>query len=192
MKFKIAFLILAALFLVGCDDNLVSTNTNGTDKNGKDTFPAPQNVQMHYLGPAKVMNNDASDPMNGCRVYAFKVNDYVQTAVMCGNKVTVSSAAHQKKKKDDNNSTSILATTGNDVSIDKTPLDVLRLKCMNLRTADGQLTMEGSILKILIAGGIEAVSVEDPGRGQEKIVTLVDGRIFTGPNFGAIIEQLVN
>jgi hypothetical protein len=51
--------------------------------------------------------------------------------------------------------------------------------------------MEGAILKILIAGGIEAVSVENPGRGQLKTITLVDGSKVTGPDFTSCIEQLV-
>jgi hypothetical protein len=61
----------------------------------------------------------------------------------------------------------------------------------DLRTKDGQLTMEGSIMKILIAGGIEVASIENPGRGKAKIITLVDGRTVTGPDYGSCIEQLV-
>jgi hypothetical protein len=80
MKSKFAFLVLASLLLVGCDDAVPSTTIY---KDGK--FPPPGPVAMKYLGTAKA--DDANDPINGCRVYVFKVEDYIQTAVLCNGRV---------------------------------------------------------------------------------------------------------
>ena len=101
MKLKFVSLTIVALFLAGCESTVPSTTI---DKNGK--FPPPGPVAMKYLGHAKA--DDANDPINGCRVYVFKIEDYIQTAILCNGQVTTASAHHQaKKKKDDSSANNI-------------------------------------------------------------------------------------
>ena len=114
MKFKFAFLIFAALLLVGCEDTVPSTTVSAKDKDGK--LPPPQKVEMMYLGPAHV--EDSNDPMNGCRVYVYKIEGYIQTAILCNGKVLTSSAHHQKKKSDDDLSDTI-SSIGDAISDDE-------------------------------------------------------------------------
>lgn len=62
--------------------------------------PNPMPVGMKYLGTASTGID--GDPMNGCRVYAFKLEGYYQTAVYCpSGRVSTASAAHEKSSDDD-------------------------------------------------------------------------------------------
>lgn len=62
-------------------------------------------VPIRYVGPAQA--GDSADPINGCRVYAFRLDTYIQTAILCPNgHVTTASAAHE-----DDDATTAAATS---------------------------------------------------------------------------------
>ncbi len=84
---KTLLVLPALLVLAGCDD--LPDNKSGSGNT------APGVVNMKFLGTAQA---GPGEPINGCRVYGFSVNGDTQTAVMCGNKVTVASGS---KKHDD-------------------------------------------------------------------------------------------
>lgn len=87
--------LAASLLLSACVNTVPSTSVS---EGGR--FPAPSVVRMKYLGTAAV--EDGTDPINACRVYVFKVEEYYQTAVWCPNgRAVTSSAGHQKQAADD-------------------------------------------------------------------------------------------
>lgn len=77
-----------AFFLCGCN-NLPNTTSN---------VRGEQAVQMRFIGIATA---GSGDPINGCRVYAFQMNGYTQTAILCKGVVTTASNHHES---DDNDS----------------------------------------------------------------------------------------
>lgn len=82
------------LLLAGCS-SLPDTTSDNTIKKG------PQTVKMIYIGAARASSDEVADPINGCRVYAFTLDSYTQTAILCRNgQVTVGSSHHQKSNND--------------------------------------------------------------------------------------------
>jgi hypothetical protein len=87
--------LLAVLLLTlsGCSDYVADTRLSNA-------VSAPTSVQMKYVGLATT--GAEGDPINGCRVYVFRVESYYQTAVYCGTgRVMTASASHQKSDDDD-------------------------------------------------------------------------------------------
>lgn len=78
-------LMLSLLALCACN-NLPNTNSSAA-------VQAPTVVAMRYVGTASIANR--ADPMNGCRVYAYQMDGYVQTAVLCKGEVTTASNHNQ-------------------------------------------------------------------------------------------------
>lgn len=77
------------LILAGCGDgNVPNTNTGDQE----------QAVHMKYVGNA--FSGDR-DPINGCRVYAFQLNGYYQTAILCHGAAMTASASHQRRDEED-------------------------------------------------------------------------------------------
>jgi len=86
-------LSIGLLILAGCTPithhTTVPTNATWHDR---DTH-APQRVEMSYAGPAYA---GEGDPINECRVYVYKMNSYVQTAILCKKSAAATaSGAHQ-------------------------------------------------------------------------------------------------
>jgi hypothetical protein len=84
-------LVLIALAMSGCTEYVPTSEVSK---------PTPIVIGMKYLGPAS--SGIEGDPINGCRVYAFKLEGYFQTAVYCpSGRISTASAAHQKSDDDD-------------------------------------------------------------------------------------------
>jgi len=89
---KIIGITFLALLMISCEDG-------GTPDTQVNTTTGNSTIEMRPLGVAHAGLNE---PINGCKVYAFKIEGFYQTAVYCKNgTVTTASAHHEKTDKDE-------------------------------------------------------------------------------------------